>query len=111
MVLPFYSRNIPLCSEKEKIWIWFILLIYLQKMIRPLLIVVISSICLAFSLTCFPLGIAILTFLWECLSALSVVSFAADFLLKDDYELINLQKQEVNMETEIKSQSSGVNMG
>lgn len=70
----------------------------------------ISSVSLAVSLTCFPLGIAIVTFLWECLSALSVVSFAADLLLKDDYELINLQKQEENMENEKKSQSSGVNM-
>lgn len=52
-----------------------------------------------------------LTLLWECLSALSVVTFTVDLLLKDDYELINLQEQEVDMKNELKSQSSGVNMG
>jgi hypothetical protein len=77
--------------------------------------VVIIGISLVFSLTCFPLGMMIITQLlalvWECLSALSVVSFAADLLLKDDYKLINLEKQKVNMKNEIKSQTSGVNMG
>jgi len=77
--------------------------------------VIIFGVGLVFSLTCFPLGtmiiIEILALLWECLSALSVVTFTADLLLKDNYELINLQEQEVDMENEIKSQSSGVNMG
>lgn len=49
----------------------------------------------------------LLILIWECLSALSVVTFTADLLLKDDYELIDLQKQEANMK-EIKFQNSGV---
>lgn len=49
--------------------------------------------------------------LWEYLSALSVMKFLADLVLKNDYEVINLQKQEVDMENETKFRSSGVYMG
>lgn len=71
----------------------------------------ILGISLAFSLKCFPLGFSILSFLWNCLSALSVLSFAADLLLTDNYKLINVQEQEVSMNNEIRSHNSGVNMG
>jgi hypothetical protein len=77
--------------------------------------VVIIGVGIVFSLKCFPLGIVLITefptLLWECLSALSVVTFTADLLLQDNYKLINLQKQEVDMNNKIKFQSSGVNMG
>ena len=71
---------------------------------------VIIVIGLIFSLTWFPSGI-LMYLTWECLSALSVFSFTADLLLKDNYKIIDLKEKKVNMKKEIKSQSSGVNMG
>lgn len=49
--------------------------------------------------------------LWEYLSALSVMKFIADLVLKNDCKPINLQKQEVDMENEKKFIISGVYMG
>ena len=76
---------------------------------------VVVGISLGLFLMCFPLGAVIITkfliLLWECLSALSVASFAADLLLRDDYEIIDLQEMEVNMENKVEFQGCGVNMG
>mgnify|MGYP007078778922 CR=1 FL=1 len=71
---------------------------------------VIIVIGLIFSLTWFPSGI-LMYLTWEFLSSLSVFSFTADLLLKDNYKIIDLKEKKVNMKKEIKSQSSGVNMG
>lgn len=76
---------------------------------------VIIGVSFGLSLMCFPLGAVIITellvLLWECLSALSVVTFTADLLLRDNYGVIDLQKTEVNMKNKVEFQSSGVNMG
>jgi hypothetical protein len=61
------------------------------------------------SLTCFPVDMIISEFLiwiWEYLSALSVLSFTANLFLENNFKI-----KEVNMTNGLKFQNRGVHVG